>query len=175
MKIHITGNAGSGKTTLSKRLSKRIKLPSYGLDKVVWKENWMKTDSNERAIEEKKLVQKSEWVIEGVSKEIRRAADFVIFIDRNPFHCVIRALIRSIPFLTKSRPELPNNCPELKIIPYTIKLIFHFNRNARKTILDDITSKPHKILRTDREIKVFLETVSKSKEQLFLQTKGQKK
>ena len=40
MKILVTGNAGSGKSSFSKRISADLSIPLYGLDDIVWKENW---------------------------------------------------------------------------------------------------------------------------------------
>ena len=40
MKIYIIGPVGSGKTTLSKHLSKKYKIKRYELDKVVWDDDY---------------------------------------------------------------------------------------------------------------------------------------
>ena len=36
-KIHIIGSVGSGKTTLARQMSKKLNIPYYELDNVVWK------------------------------------------------------------------------------------------------------------------------------------------
>ena len=36
-KIHIIGSVASGKTTLAKELSRKLAIPYYELDNVVWK------------------------------------------------------------------------------------------------------------------------------------------
>lgn len=48
MKILVTGNTGSGKSTLGKYLAKKYDIPLYGLDKIVWKENWQPTTKEEK-------------------------------------------------------------------------------------------------------------------------------
>ena len=42
-RINITGNAGSGKTTLAKNLGRRLSIPVIHLDQIVWQPNWQKT------------------------------------------------------------------------------------------------------------------------------------
>ena len=60
MKIHVTGNAGSGKTTLAAEIGSMLDLPVYGLDSVVWKEGWVITPKEERAAKENELAQKDD-------------------------------------------------------------------------------------------------------------------
>ena len=48
MRIHITGNAGSGKSTFAKSIGDILGVHVYGLDKIVWKEGWKKTPLHER-------------------------------------------------------------------------------------------------------------------------------
>lgn len=68
MKILVTGNAGSGKSTLGKKLSEHYNIPLYGLDKIVWQEGWIKTPKNEKDKLIKEIANKESWIIEGVSK-----------------------------------------------------------------------------------------------------------
>ena len=42
-KILVTGNAGSGKTTLAGELDIALSLPVFGLDQIVWRQDWQKT------------------------------------------------------------------------------------------------------------------------------------
>ena len=138
MRIHITGNAGSGKTTLSNIVGAEFGLPVFGLDKVVWQPGWKKTDPDVRDSLEAELIEKPKWVIDGVSHFVRGAADVTIFLDVPRNVCMIRAIKRSIPYLFRSRPELPANCPEYKIMPRLLKIIWRFPDRVRPVILKDI-------------------------------------
>ena len=171
MKIHVTGNAGSGKSTISKEISEIFALPLYGLDEIVWKENWVKTPAPERKSKILKITNKSSWVIDGVSREARQAADFVIFLDRTPFLCALRAINRNIPYLFKSRPGLPDGCTEIKILPYLMKLIFQFESKVKPYIVENLSGRPHVTLKTDGEISEFLSEITHSKHKLMAFTR----
>lgn len=158
MKIHVTGNAGSGKSTLAKKLSEMLGIPLYGLDKVVWKENWVPATIDERQEKIRAITDKSCWVIDGVSKEARAEAELIIFLDRNSFRCAYRAIKRNVPYLFTSRPDLPKNCPEIIILPQLLKIIFSFNSQAKPAILQDLKNKRHVILNSDVQTNEYLAT-----------------
>lgn len=145
LRIHITGNAGSGKTTLAKKIGAEFKLPVFGLDQIVWQPGWIKTEPKIRDRLEADLAAKPSWVIEGVSHQIRRSADITIFLDVPRYRCGIRSLRRSLPYLFTSRPGLPDNCPEYQILPSLFKIIWRFPDRVRPVILDD-ASKGYRVI-----------------------------
>lgn len=140
VKIHITGNAGSGKTTFAARLGHLLDVPVYGLDDIVWEPRWVKppTDVSRAKIQE--LVAKPNWVIEGVSPHIRQAADVTVFLDLPRAGCFWRCAKRNWPYLFRSRPGLPKNCPEIFIIPKLIKIIWAFPSKMRPAIMADLAA-----------------------------------
>lgn len=134
-RIFITGNAGSGKTTLAKFISNILNVPHYSLDNIVWQPNWQVTPLDKRKKLISDLLTKEEWVIEGVSKDVLVNANTIIFLDLSRFTCYIRLIKRNYKFLFKSRPELPNNCPEIKIIFRLVKIVWRFKSMVRPTII----------------------------------------
>ena len=163
MRIHITGNAGSGKTTLAKELGEILSINVFGLDKIVWKENWAVTPKEERAFLELELTSKQEWIIEGVSLTARQSADYIVFLDFPRLTCMKRGLLRSFKYLFSTRPELPKNCPEILIIHKLIKLIWLFNKYVKPSIISDVNKKIRIIISSNNELYNFVESVRHNK------------
>ncbi len=163
MRIHITGNAGSGKTTLARELGAVLNVDVFGLDKIVWKENWGVTSKKERAALEGELTNKEEWIIEGVSSIARRSADYIIFLDLPRSTCLKRGVLRSFKHLFSTRQELPNNCLEFKIVHKLIKLIWQFNTLARPSIIGDMKNKNSITISSNNELYNFVENVKHNK------------
>jgi adenylate kinase family enzyme len=136
-RIHITGNAGSGKTTLARKLGAITGLEVHGLDAVVWQAGWQRTPPEQRRELEHELIASEAWIIEGVSRIVRDAADTVIFLDISPWLATWRCAKRNLPYLFRSRPGLPEDCPEIKIVWPLLRIIWKFNRLVRPTILKD--------------------------------------
>jgi adenylate kinase family enzyme len=156
-RILVTGNAGSGKTSVAKLLSSQIALSYIGLDGIVWKSGWVKTPLRERQEEETEIAETPAWVVDGVSILVLRAADTVVFLDYPRYTCFWRVLCRNVPYLFRSRPGLPQGCPEISIVPTLAKTIWQFPKMMRPEILRMGKHVVH--IRNDRELKLFLNTV----------------
>ena len=70
MKIHIIGGPGSGKTFLAEKLSAQLGIPHYDLDDLQWDNTALsyatKRDAQERDALLREILQKDDWIIEGV-------------------------------------------------------------------------------------------------------------
>ncbi|WP_104400569.1 topology modulation protein [Vibrio penaeicida] len=152
MRINITGNAGSGKTTLAKSLGEALDLPVASLDGVVWKEGWVTASKEERTRGEQGLIEPKSWIVEGVSKSVRENADFIVFLDIPRHICLLRCLKRNLPYLFKSRPELPKNCPEILILPSLLKLIWLFHVRAKPFILKSLSQQKGIVIKEPAEV-----------------------
>ena len=124
MKINITGSAGAGKTSWAKHFGNALDLPVHHLDAVVWQPGWKKTPPELRKRLERELVQQSDWVIDGVSDFVRAEADLVVVLAVSRWRCLRRAIWRNLPYLFRSRPELPSGCPEILIFPTLVRMIW---------------------------------------------------
>lgn len=135
-RILVTGNAGSGKSTVARRISALLGIPCYSLDNVVWQSGWKKTPQAEKTRRIHELIQADSWVIDGVSYDVQSSADVVVFLDvlRRVSFC--RVMKRNWKYLFRSRPELPPGCPEVLIIPTLCRIIWNFPKTIRPHILE---------------------------------------
>ena len=135
MRINVTGNAASGKTTLAAFIGAELHLPVFSLDAIVWRPDWKKTPPEERLAAERELVRPASWVIDGVSTYVRSHADLVLFLDVPRRICAWRGLLRAMRFFNKTRPGLPFPCPDIQIVPRLLALIHRFPEHAGAEIL----------------------------------------
>jgi len=135
LRINVTGNAGSGKSTLAADLGQKLGYPVHNLDSIVWLPHWKKRAAIERENLEDELVREPTWIIDGVSKRVRDAADLVVVLDASRSTCIFRAAKRNSRHLFHSRPGLPEHCPEILIIPRLIQIILKYPSLIRSEIL----------------------------------------
>lgn len=103
MKLYIIGSVASGKTTLAKKLSKKLSIPWYELDSIVH----MNSDRGEirRTPEQidnefNKILLTENWIIEGVARRYFdkgfKEAEKIILLDTPPLKRRYRILKRWI-------------------------------------------------------------------------------
>ena len=109
-RIMIIGCPGSGKSTLSKQLAMKLKLPLVHLDQIYWKSNWQPISDelfDELLLHE---VQKDEWIIDGnYSRTISmrlEACDTVIYLDYHRMTCLLGVIKRVIKGYGKTREDM---------------------------------------------------------------------
>lgn len=135
-RIHVTGNAGSGKTTLGKAIATKIGIDLYGLDRIVWKPGWVKTPLEEKQERIQKLIENKKWVIEGVSGQVFKSAELIVFLDIPLWKCILNILMRFAQNGLKTRSDLPENCPEYLGVVKAIKVAFIYQRVTRPLLFN---------------------------------------
>lgn len=110
-KIVIVGVSASGKSTFSRKLSERIKLPLTLMDSIMWKPGWQYVGDKETVRQLDAVSKTSEWIIEGyISMKARtfilERADTVIYLDYSPFVSTWRYVRRWFTHRNDPRPEL---------------------------------------------------------------------
>jgi adenylate kinase family enzyme len=135
VRVLVTGNAGAGKTTLATSLAEHLGLPLVHLDGVVWGPGWTKVPAAVRDERIGQIVQRPDWVIDGVSEVAIAAADLVVFLDVPRWRCMLRTTKRNAPYLFRSRPELPARCPEILIMRTLWRIIWQFDTHVRPTVI----------------------------------------
>lgn len=103
-KINVVGTSGSGKSTFSRMLAKKLDYPYLEMDAMFWRANWQESTDKEFFTKLKNGLSQDTWVLDGNyhrTANIKWAdVDHVIWIDypfsRTIYQAVKRAFIRSL-------------------------------------------------------------------------------
>lgn len=66
-KIIIIGVTGSGKSTLSEKLSQKLNIPYIQLDSLYWKPNWEGSSDEEFFAKISKAISQPSWLLMGIT------------------------------------------------------------------------------------------------------------
>ena len=70
-KILIIGDAGRGKTTLAKKLSKKLNIPSHSTDDYFWEVKFSKPRDRQKSVEQiSELYRGDRWIVEGTATHL---------------------------------------------------------------------------------------------------------
>lgn len=146
-RIVIIGCPGSGKTTFTRKLAAKIKLPVIHLDFYYHQTKHDYCNNNEAWVAQvKKLVKQDSWIMDGnynstIETRCKRA-DTIIFFDfprRKSLYGVIK---RHIHYRNKLREEMPNDWKEKANLEFLI-YVWKFRKHSREVPLKAIEYNPH--------------------------------
>jgi len=167
-KIIIIGPGGAGKSTLSKRLAKKLRIPVIHLDTLYWKEGWVETPLSEWEKIQTELVSHPQWILDGnyeESLDIRlQSCDTVIFLDFPRYLTLYRVIKRYLTYRRKQREDRCKGCQE-KLSYFFLKWVWDYPTKSRPFILKKLSllQKQKKvnihILSSQTDIDTFLETL----------------
>ena len=112
-RISVIGTSGSGKTTVSTEISRRLNLRHIELDAIHWRQGWNATPNKEfRALVEE-ATKGDSWVVDGNYSRVRdivwSKAEIVVWLDL-PFKIVFwRTFLRTVIRLVTRRKLWNNN------------------------------------------------------------------
>jgi len=114
-KIAILGITGSGKSTFSRKLAQKARLPLFHMDALFWKSGWTETPEVEYTEGQSSILLNHDswiidgWVNEGLAERLRQA-DLILYLDYPGWLCAWRYIMRWLRHRKVARPELPPDC-----------------------------------------------------------------
>lgn len=161
-KIIIVGPPGSGKTTLSLKLSKIIHTQVYHLDRLYWLPGWKMRTKQEITQIEDEMFSHEKWICDGYYQDtfLNRLtrADCIVFLDFNRYKCIQRILKRKFKQLFCSRTDLAPGCPDTLDKTF-LKYVWNYpdrQCNDIRSILCSLDEKEVYILKNSKDVKMFL-------------------
>jgi adenylate kinase family enzyme len=140
-RILVIGCSGAGKSTLARKLSAVLDLPLIGLDRIYWRSGWIELPYSEWRAAVEKLVAEPAWVMDGNYSgtfDLRMPrADTAIWLDYPRTVCLRRVLWRVIKGYGRTRPDLPDGCPEHFEAQF-LRFIWNFPAKSRPHIVDGL-------------------------------------
>ena len=118
-RVAVFGNAGGGKSTLSKRLAQITGLPLVALDRIQYKPGGEKVSDEDYKIAHAKILQKDGWIVDGFGSldtvwTRLEMADTLIYIDLPLLQHYFWVTKRFIKGFWVAPEGYPENSPLLK-------------------------------------------------------------
>lgn len=115
-RVMIVGQPGSGKSTLARQLGELLGLPVVHIDHIHWKAGWIERSESEKDRMCSNVHAQDTWIFEGGRSptwpERLQRADILIWLDIPLPVRAWRVVWRTIRYHGKTRPDLPEGCPE---------------------------------------------------------------
>ncbi len=144
-RIAIVGSPGSGKSTLSRKLAKILKLPLHHLDCLFWLPGWVQKPRSEFNALHDELLDEEQWIIDGnygrTQEKRFEKADTIIFFDFPTLFCLFRIIKRQVFQRNKPRPDITVGCEEKLEIEF-LKYIIQFRKTRRLDTLIRLKNLP---------------------------------
>jgi len=115
-RVMIAGGPGSGKSMLAAALGEKTGLPVFHMDKIHYRPGWVERSKADKDQLTHEIHIQDRWIFEGghsstFAERIARADTF-IWLDVPVGLRIARVLKRSVRYYGRSRPDLPDGCPE---------------------------------------------------------------
>lgn len=172
-RILILGNAGTGKSTLARRLGERLGVPVIHLDALNWQPAWQALPLDVFRARLAEAIAGEGWITDGnyalLTFDLRLPrADLVIWVERPLPHCIWRVFARAFKSYFSAKEHLAIGCPERLDRRFwdRLRYILNFNRINRPRIQTALREHGPNVpvihLRGDRQIAAFLSQLQTS-------------
>ena len=115
-RVMIIGPPGSGKSTLARELGGITHLPVVHIDRIHWRSGWVERGPEEKTRLCREVHARPAWIFEGGHSrtwdERLARADTLIWLDMPIGLRLYRVTWRTLRWYGRSRPDLPDGCPE---------------------------------------------------------------
>lgn len=167
-RVLIIGCGGSGKSTFSQQLHQATGLPLIHLDQEFWHPNWVESTPGEWEQTVRRLIANPKWIQDGnyggtMAMRFERA-DTIIYLQTPSWKCVWRVFLRTAKHYGKTRPHMPEGCPERfqwKFLHY----VAMYNKTRHPGIMKRLEAvadtKAIHILTSNREQQLLLDQVKR--------------
>lgn len=170
-RVMIVGQPGSGKSTLARKLGECTGLPVIHIDTIHWQPGWVERSRDEKTRLCREVEAGDRWIFEGGhsatwDNRISRA-DLLIWIDRSTTLRFWRVLLRTLTSRGRSRPDLPENCPDRPgNLPEFFTFMWKTRKSARTKMKQLVAAAPSTCrvvcLRSNRQTRLFLASIEQS-------------
>ncbi len=163
----IVGQPGSGKSTLARALGQITGLPVVHVDHIHWQPGWVERPRDEKTRLCLEVEAREAWIFEGGhsatwANRLARA-DTLIWLDLPVALRFWRIVKRTVIWHGRSRPDLPENCPEgfhRETLPFW-HYVWRTRNSARAKLAQLVATAPDTVeirhLQSRRAIQAFLE------------------
>ena len=155
------GGPGSGKSTLARMLGEATGLPVVHMDHIHHLSGWVPRPMAEKMALHDEVIAREEWIFEGglsTGYPGRAArADLIVLLDFPLVQRLFRVIRRTLRYYGRTRPDLPEGCPEQFSAEFFWWIVSTARRNRRRDLaLVARHADKGRVLRTRREVAAFV-------------------
>ncbi len=167
-RIMIIGGAGSGKSSLARRLGDLTGLPVVHIDTLYWQPGWRMRSRDEIGRLTNEAANQDAWIFEGNHSETMNyrasRADMLVFLDLSTARRLWRVVKRTAIHYGRARPDMAEGCVERFDWDF-MKWVAGYRKDGRIRALAFMEKAPQHLikhhLRSPREVKRFLAQMSR--------------